>query len=311
MEENNSQAPAALASSAAEVPKQSNNKNVIIAVLCILVLGLGGVIAYLLLNKESPVDANDPAQPAISEPVRKDLRNKVAYLLDVDPVSLDKNEARHNIYNLVEGLLDNGLTTDNKQFIAIDPIEGKQMYYLSDSVVQSIYAREKEKYRELVDVTIGDIRELYYWDADEVAANYKDLFGEEMPLDTIEVMCPHYQYDSNAKIYYIGVVGGCGGGGPVEDIYYVGGYYKENSSKAYVDVYVGSLAPVSEDDMETFVVSNDSYTHRDSYKQVKTIKESEAENYHITDETKGDFTQYRFMFEGVNDDFHFVEIQKV
>ena len=298
----------------AETKKQSGNKNIIIAILCVLVVGLGCVVAYLLLNNGNvrvQTDGGDAVGESEVEiksvSVRKDLQDKMSSLLNVNIDYIKEDRLlHHNMYNLTTGLFDNSMNDEMKRNIAISRLNGEYMGSLDEDILKGAYQRARASEPYLGE---DEFRRLDYWSAKRVADSYIDIFGKEIQHGTVTTdnsRCPGYTYDSSAQIYYH-IFAGCGGGGPYGDTYYIDGY-RQKGNMAYVDLYAGSYMFDSDNDTK-YTIYNDVYEHQKESK--KLTESSTGSGDDITDSNKDQFTHYRFVFEGENEDYHFVEVQKV
>lgn len=301
---------------------KSGGAGAIIAILIIVIIALGGTVAFLLINQNNnpsknsnttsqKTDDKDPQTTPQEEAeissttIKNDILTKMNNILKPLPAGMYGNKSAQSSYmmawnyegtsNLFSG---KELTQNNKLYIAISSSTGAPAstykdfdgLFKDEMQIRNISDNEKASYLE-------DFGGHFYYNESDVANTYKNYFGESLTTHkSVSDLCPKLTYHKDFHVYTD--FDRCGDGGDGSIVILVDKITKKENN-AYAYLYAGYLSVNEELHSEAA---------RDS-KVVKTVTD-----YHeqlITNENKTNFAQYRFIFEGENDDYHFVKVEKV
>ena len=305
---------------------KSGSAGAIIAILIIVIIALGGTVAFLSINQSRTGDNQNSANASndntdtetkiTSAAVKKDLHDKIIAILtngwgihNEGSVAPMRDHYLINNYDANTKTLFGGkeLSEDDKGAIAIRNTAHLEIGSHPNS--QDLYNEDKaiaeSKGDNFYDYGFYSTTGNYY-DKDSVASVYRNIFGKDMTHKTISSSCPTYLYREKYNIYTD--FDQCGGGDPTATAIFFDSYTK-NDKTAYINMYVGFLQPIkdsNETEYELLSGIDDNAT------RIKTLPwDFDYDLALITDENKTDFAQYRFVFEGENDDYHFVKVEKV
>lgn len=312
----------------------------IIVALIVVILALGGVVAFLLLGNKSnssnngaESDADEHTEGMVeitSSAIKKDLLDKFLISIDRSGVK-DVDETSESFivreYEFPNNLFTDGTITDEQKlsFVANSFDDNLTRYYESSTAKE--YATKIYNSLKTDKTYAEDLLAMYptldnfinaphvgYIPESKISDKYKSVFGEEIKKHQDTGTCGIYQYSKELKIYYTTGLGGCGGASPAFVSFYIDSYMNSDSS-AYIDLYAISAIKtswdISVDTPGCSVYSIGSDKLRKCTAEEAKISASESNISLINKTNKDNYDHYHVIFKKIGSDFVFEKVEKI
>lgn len=299
----------------AEPKKKNTLMFVVIGILLLIVLVFVGLIATgtLVYNKTKPEIEEDVEEIVedkleLTDELKLNISTKLYKLLGGD-IS-DEYKATNVYYgsSFNSNLLRGELTDLTKQSIALKFSNAEKDdtdRWKTQSTIANIIKR---------DPSMSSIQYHGTVPFDEYNKVYLDLFGTGavVPKEIMGV-CPEYYYsEANNEFYKITYA--CGGTSYGQYISYISNY-EIVDDKVVLNIHFGFVEPGYGFDTVIYgnfeEIKGDEYTSLKPIDLVEKIDESLTDSYTINDTNKDKFSNYKFTFKNLNNNFIYEKVEKI
>lgn len=271
---------------------EKKNNGGLIAIIIILLVALLGVIFYVAYDK-GLIFSNDNKVEDNDVPTNEEEENN--YI----EKEITANDTIQKLNSMIE-LLAPKCNLSRGNFY-------EKMFASKEDKLKITFESLSDKFTELTQEEktaqgCTEYTQCHKISADEVVAQYKQLFGEELKtFENVYNKCPSYEYNSNNNVYYR-KAGGCGGTCGYTHLSYINRYMEDNNN---IYVYVNIGQP------DRYTANDPLYIYCDINKE-KVCDQTKEDNYVINETNYQKFSEYKYTFEKNNDGtFYYKNLERI